>query len=304
LRDREYLTRAFGRSAAALGQFGFALLLFLALCVSSPSQALAKSPERDFVDGVLRELRQSAPDRRFRISRERDLTIEERDDHGGWSDGAINLDRVYQYCLNASAEDCAVEREAFVTGLLAPDPPQERDALRIIVRGADYTSALEAAYAKGSQHIVSRSLGADLRAILAFDSPKTIGIATPDMIARLGLGEQEAWRLALVQTKAMLPVLPLGELTKGQPGSFENLEYLGSLLADLDEWKEISAKAGPDLFVTVTSDNFVLIGFVTDGDRLKELAAAAQADCAAAPRCISPHVYRFRDGQWSIADGA
>ena len=35
-----------------------------------------------------------------------------------------------------------------------------------------------------------------------------------------------------------------------------------------------------------------------------KLVKAVQEDCDAAERCISPHVYRFRDGKWAVADQA
>ena len=67
------------------------------------------------------------------------------------------------------------------------------------------------------------------------------------------------------------------------------------------ETTRLADEVGPDLFITVATDQIVIVGLVPDGKPLDDLAEAVRADCAAAARCISPHVFRFRGGKWIIA---
>ncbi|WP_298195094.1 hypothetical protein [Novosphingobium sp.] len=39
-----------------------------------------------------------------------------------------------------------------------------------------------------------------------------------------------------------------------------------------------------------------------DGAKLDGFAETVRKDCAEQERCISPHIYRFRNGQWRIAE--
>jgi transcriptional regulator with XRE-family HTH domain len=66
--------------------------------------------------------------------------------------------------------------------------------------------------------------------------------------------------------------------------------------------KKIAALVGPDLFVPVVFDGFVFVAALPDGPALEDFAATVSKDCAEQERCISPHIYRFRNGQCRIAN--
>lgn len=80
--------------------------------------------------------------------------------------------------------------------------------------------------------------------------------------------------------------------------AYEDAPYLGSLVIDTNAWAKVAAAIGPDVFMTVVSDQFVFFGQMPDGAGLESFKKTVADDCAARQRCISPHLYRFRDGQW------
>ena len=57
----------------------------------------------------------------------------------------------------------------------------------------------------------------------------------------------------------------------------------------------------PALSVTAVSYRFVLVCTLPSGPKLEDLRQTVREDCDAQPRCVSPNIYRFRDGQWVIA---
>ena len=55
-------------------------------------------------------------------------------------------------------------------------------------------------------------------------------------------------------------------------------------------------------FATATSDSSVWVGVMPDGPRFEELKRVVRSECEAWTECVSPNVYRFRDGRWVIAE--
>ena len=102
-------------------------------------------------------------------------------------------------------------------------------------------------------------------------------------------------------TYAHLPKLPITNLLEKDAVAFEAKEYLGSLLTQREKWAVWSKAVGPEMFVTVVSDQFVFVGKLPNGPKLDQFAKTVADDCSHQQRCISPHIYRFSDGQWVVA---
>ncbi|WP_260581625.1 hypothetical protein [Sphingopyxis sp. PET50] len=117
----------------------------------------------------------------------------------------------------------------------------------------------------------------------------------------MGLSPEDAWNRGWRQTVAILPVFPDPEKFREQAMAFESDQYLASLTADLATWQKVSDAVGPDLFMTVVSDQFVFAGPMPDGPGFEKFRQTVEEDCRAQPRCVSPNIYRFRDGRWVIA---
>jgi hypothetical protein len=46
----------------------------------------------------------------------------------------------------------------------------------------------------------------------------------------------------------------------------------------------------------------VIAGILPDGGKLTGLKRMVSEDCEKEERCVSPNVYRYREGRWAIAD--
>jgi len=215
----------------------------------------------------------------------------------------INVGRIWSYCQNASAKECDEAKARFVRALTETPPPARREDLRLIVRDQVYVDYVRSVATADKPYAAAiRQIGDDLYAILAVDSPETIALANPETLTKLGLSEAEAWDIADRQTRAKLPPLPAPDALVKGPTALADYDYLGSLLTQRDVFAKIAAVVGPNLIVTVVSDHFVFVATMPDGPDLEGFAETVRKDCKEQERCISPHIYRFRDGLWRIAE--
>ena len=277
--------------------------LLAALLLAAPLSAQAKSPE-SFSQEMIALLRKSDPGGRYTIDPEDPLHVVGQRTKGDEKPAEFHIyfDRIYAFCTKNPGPDCDAERTAFVRAMSTPFPDNGAKAIRVIVRDQEYVDAATGYKDKDGQPMaLAQPLGGGLHMLLALDSPDAIAIIGAGRLKELELDQTAAWTLGTIQTRSILPPLPKAADLKQSWIVFEGREYYGSLLVDLAAWQRISDEVGPDLFVTVTSDQLVVVGTIKDGDGLDKLAEATAQDCAAASRCISPHVYRFRDGEWVVA---
>jgi hypothetical protein len=261
----------------------------------------AATGESRFARAMLERLRVAERETEMRISASDPLVIEMKLD-GKWGDAEINLHRLHAFCEEASAEDCDTVLANFVARATAEPPETVAANLRLVVRQQDYLDQLREMQPADAQPIY-RQIGDDLYALLAFAGPSGVLMAIPEHLAELSLDEQAAWRLASEQTRGMLPRLPRPIDIVRSHVTFEDGDLLTSLLADPEAWRGIADEVGPDLAVVATSDLFVFVGALPAGyGRMREFKRAVREDCATAQRCISPNVYRFRDGRWVFAE--
>jgi len=215
----------------------------------------------------------------------------------------INVGRIWSYCQNVSAKECEGAKAHFVSTMAKMPPPARREDLRLIVRDQVYVDYVRSVATADKPFAAAiRQIGDDLYAILAVDSPETIALANPETLTKLGLSEAEAWDIADRQTRAKLPPLPAPDALVKGPTALADYDYLGSLLTQRDVFAKIAAVVGPNLIVTVVSDHFVFVATMPDGPDLEGFAETVRKDCKEQERCISPHIYRFRDGLWRIAE--
>ncbi len=276
------------------------LLLLLAVPACAEAQVDTPAAQREFARNILPELREAFPDATLVLSDADPLQLE-ISGHPDWEDGQINLHRVYYYCRENTAADCAAVRADFAAGIAMPRPVSTAADLRVLVRDEQYAAFVRDSV-PGEEVLAMRRLGEDLWAFLAIDSPNAIALATPGDLSDFGLDEQAAWNLALEQTRAILPPMPKASAIREamQFYSDPSYEYLPSMLYPAEDWSAIAAEVGPDLAVTAVSDQMVLVATVADADlpRSQELVGE---DCRTAPRCVSPNVYRYRNGRWVVA---
>lgn len=250
------------------------------------------SDEQRFAADMAAQLRQRLPGVQV-VAQKDPLSVALKG--GGRPEMTLNFHRVYGYCRHASAADCKVTREEFLDNVVRnpTPPPPTPESLRIAVHDAQYMRQVPVTF--------SEPIGDDLFAVLV--SQSRVGVATvpPEALAKLGLTREEAWGRAWQQTRATLPDLPNPATLVHGAVAYVEQPYLASLLVDTKGWGAIADTAGPDLFVTVIADDDVFVGRMPDGATLQAFKQTAREDCAGRQRCLSPNVYRFRDGRWVVA---
>ncbi|WP_374530804.1 hypothetical protein, partial [Novosphingobium sp.] len=239
------------------------------------------------------------PTATFRSSRKDPLVLEVSG--AQWSNAQLYLHRVYAYCETASAADCEAAKQRMIAAVSSPPPVAQPRNLRVIVRGEDYIAYAQAKAAKEKQPwFFVRKIGDDLYEALALDGPNVIGLASAADLRDMKLKPDEAWAIARRQTRAILPPMPEAGYYLMDTVTFEGPEYMSAVLADTDYWQKLRDLIGPDLFITVTTDQFVLASLLAAGPSMDRFAEAVAEDCKRAERCISPHIYRFENGMWVI----
>lgn len=277
------------------------MAILAALMAVNSLSAQEVSAEQTFAERIVTLLRDSIPEATFAQEPGDPLQINVTG-HPEWDEVTYNLHRIYGFCESASADECEDQIGRFIQSASEEAPGLDAANLRIIVRDATYWSYVKQALADKGELPAYKQIGEDLFAILALDSPNSIQIAAPETIAELGLEPDVAWERALGQTLELLSEIPSAQAFEESLHAFDGEAYVGTMLADIAEWSRVSEQVGPDLMITVASDDFVVAGIVPDGEALDGFKQAVAQDCAAAPRCVSPNVYRFRDGGWVIAD--
>jgi hypothetical protein len=276
------------------------LCALIILTAFTATACRASLSERDFAEDMLARLSKVAPERHLRIKEDEPLVIESGK-AGQADEGVINLHRIFGFCVNNSPKDCDALRQEFVAKITIRPPDPTLSELRMIVRDRQYVEYIRSTFEKSGVSVPSRQIGDDLYVVMAFDSPQSISVANDEMLTKLGLTTETAWQTAMHQTAAILPPLPDGKKLKSGAVAFQEYEYLASLLADLGKWELVARDAGPDMFVTAVSDGFVFVGIMPDGPKLEGFRKTVADDCSTQPRCVSPNIYRFRNGRWVIA---
>ncbi|WP_285711327.1 hypothetical protein [Erythrobacter oryzae] len=279
-----------------------AMLSFLAalLLAASPAQAQTGPEARAFAADALPKIRAAFPD--AEVAQEPGEPLQINITRKGETEPAVmNLHRVFGFCQNVPKTDCEAETARLIAILAkaSVNPEGEAANLRLIVRDAEYWNFVLGS--KLDPLPPHRQIGEDLFAILVFDSPEAIALAPADRIAELGLSPENAWLFAERQTARILPGLPeTGARIEGLV-VFQGDEYTSSMMAYPERWAAIAEATGPDLAVIANSDQFVFAAMVPDGAELERYRDLAEDQCKLAPRCISPNVYRWREGRWVIA---
>jgi hypothetical protein len=266
----------------------------MALMVAANGQAA--TGERAFAEQMIERMRAAGSTLDLRVS-ERDPLIIEMSYDGAEESDDFDLHTFYKICAETSPEYCDRFLDSMVSLATITPPALVADNLRVVVRQRDYLDRLAAA-----RRPLSRQIGDDLFALLAFTSADLVVFANREHLRALGLDAAAAWQLAGKQTRAELPELPVDVDLAKQVIGYEDYDLLPSLLADTEGWRGIARKAGPDLFATATSDVSVWVGVMPAGPRFEEFKRVVRSECEALDECISPHVYRFRDGRWVIAE--
>lgn len=280
-------------------RIGIAMLALLATAGIRTAGAQA-SPERDFAAAMIAELKARHPGGRFVPEPDPlSVTIKRR----GKPDFTAFFHRIFGYCRQAAKSDCAAARAKFLDAILIDTPPVTTASLRLALRDQEYIDGARKVVGRTKdRQLIIEPIGDDLFATLVSDSEQTVAVVNVGHLAAWKMSREAAWQIAWSQTRAVLPKLPNAKQLAKAPVMFQGFEFAASLLIDTPGWQRLAAAVGPQLFATVVADDVVFVGKIPDGPGLLKFKQSVREDCDSQPRCLSPNVYRFREGRWVIAN--
>ena len=286
----------------------FAKIMMALLIAALPASPAAAQSMRDELVAAVHE---AAPDAvvtvldplSIKITRPPDIEMQ------------INLDRIQTFCAANSAEDCASEKQHFITGMVEAMIAKDdliATQLRVVIRGDDYIREIarltggngKGAARKGGKPVdppITAPFAPGLSLILAADYPTTTKMVSTAMITKLGLNRDQALALATRQVLASLPKIPTDEELEGTLLVIPDLDYGASLMLEPDRWRPLAVATGGRLFIAIPADNDVLIGTVKPGEDLRKIEKLVAEAYANASRGISPLVYRWSPSGWEVA---
>jgi hypothetical protein len=214
------------------------------------------------------------------------------------------LDRIFQYCSTAEAEECERSKADYVAAMgdaLKPLQPLRREQLRLLVRDQLYCREVAEMTDKPERRTFQQPLAPGICVLLAADFPRTRRMVVADDLDDLKIGEAAAWLAARERTlKATFPLKDVSfddgatALTGG--------DYLPSVLLDSEGWGGLAARAGDVLIVAVPSDQLITITRASNVADMAELQRATRELYETAERGISPLVYRWNGNGWSVIE--
>jgi hypothetical protein len=264
------------------------------LIVSGPAPVSPPDAQR-FTEEIAARIAKGAPKAHVTIAGPLTLKIK----GGPKGEDQINLDRIQAFCATNSAEDCEATKTQFVTGAVeaaTADYTITRERLRVVVRSVDYARMVQDTLGKDGGTLVTRPVGDGLVAMLAADFPNTLSLVPARDLAPLHLSEAEAFELGRRNVLAHLPKLPTAADLKQRVIMFNGEDYDASLIL-ADGWGQLAHDTDGKLFMTVASDNDLVVG-VADDEQARRLRAVAAEGFRAAERGISPEVYRWSERGW------
>jgi hypothetical protein len=273
------------------------LALPFVLLVSVPACTEPALETAAFGQDIVQRIHSRYPEAKVGIVDELSATIS----FAGTEPVTMNFDRIFAFCKSAEAADCEGQKQKFVESVrdATTTPEITRESLRLIVRGSDYLTELARLGRPDNPPPIQRPISEGIGMVLMADFPRTARTVSSGDLKKLKLAEEDALRLAREQVVSRLPEVPnASELATGKLLAIE-AEYAESLLLKAESWKKLNAETRGMLLVAVPGANLLLVGMGTDTEAMP-LAQVVASLTAESPRPISPYLYRWRNGAWSV----
>ena len=218
-----------------------------------------------------------------------------------------NLGRSLGFCKR-NPSGCATEVSTVVKAIAdtyrARNAPVTRDALRIVVRSADYVEQIQSSLGPGAPALMPTPFVAGLVLLPVLDSPTTFVYPNAETLKKLGLTEEEAQRVALKNTRAALESKPLMAIAKvagpGHIGQLIGDFFYPSRLALFDTWAPLAEAQGGKLIVVAPATDTVLYSSDDSRAAIDDLRAMARHLMAQAPHPLSDILLRWTPTGWQV----
>jgi hypothetical protein len=217
----------------------------------------------------------------------------------------VNVGRVFNYCENAEAQDCAESIDRLIAGsiegVLHPTPPVTRAQLRLLVRNIEYCDAIGDVASGDVDGPITRPFLPGLCMLLMADYPTTMRSVTPHELLGLGLAPDAAWTLAEHQTLAGLPRPERLEGLHDTIVAVSGYDYVTSLMLNADGWRAAAAAQGELVVAVPDSGTMIVVRRVNLAD-LPRFRATVREDMETAERGISPNIYHWTTEGWALLE--
>lgn len=217
-----------------------------------------------------------------------------------------NLDRVFRFCAS-NASGCPAELDHYVKGVAEVyrehNAPPSKEAVRIVIRSSEYVHAVQSStFAPGPAQILPEPFVEGLVALPVLDSPRTVKMLGEKEATKLGLTEDEIFKLGLANLRNELrPLMDVAKVAgKGQIGQLVGETYDPSRLLLVDSWAPLAAKQGGVVIVAIPATDAVFyVGEDTPVAR-DALRTLARNVIARAPNPLSNALLRWHESGWEV----
>lgn len=274
-------------------------MALVCLAASLPAGALGQSIPRDeraFTEHVAARMRSQIKNVPIEVRSPLTIVVGELQ---------ANLDRVHSFC-RANSRDCAAEIDRYVDGvaqvLRDRTAAPTREAIRIVVRSADYVRGAEEATRGGKGSLQPRPLVEGLVLLPVLDFPRSIRMLTERDNEALGISLDEAFRIGLSNLERDLgPVLKVATPAgRGQIGQLSGNPYDTSRVAQAAQWTPLAEAQGGTLIVAVPATDIVLYISESTPAAIGALRTAVKHVASRAPNPLSTVLLRWSPQGWQL----
>jgi uncharacterized protein YtpQ (UPF0354 family) len=221
----------------------------------------------------------------------------------GESTGQIILDRVFNFCgNNAESCDSAIERYAkgIAEAVRERARPIERAMVRLSIRSAKYVTQVRQQAGTGSVSIFSRALTEDLAIVPVLDFTRTIRFVNQGDLGKLGLTDDEIYRLGEENLRKSLR--PLSDVAKvpdaNSLAQVTGEDYASSRILLHEDWKQMAATLNQRLVVMIPAPDVLLYGDGSTERGIDALRTIGMEIAKKSQRPLSSVVLRWTDAGW------
>lgn len=216
-----------------------------------------------------------------------------------------NLDRIFAFCKR-NADTCSAEVDRYVKGAAQVhkerSAPPTREAVRIVLRGGQYTQAAQSSVGGSGAEIQPHPFVDGLVALPVLDSPRALRMLGPKDNEQLGLSAQEVYDLGIANLKKELrPLMEIAKVAgRGQIGQLVGDSFHPSRLLLTESWAPLAQAQGGTLIVAVPATDAVFYIGEDSPVAVDALRALVRNVMSRAPNRLSSILLRWKESGWEI----
>ncbi len=221
----------------------------------------------------------------------------------GESTGQLSLDRIYSFCSRNSA-NCSAALIQYAKGISETikerDRPIDKGMVRLAIRPMIYVENIKKQMSTGTAPIYGKPLAREFAVVPVLDYTRSVRFANEKDLTRLGVTEDEAFKLGEQNLRST--VKPLAEVTpilgKNSFGSITGEDYATSRVVFHQEWKDLADKLNGNLIVMLPAPDILLYGDGSTPKGVEAMRIAGREIAQKTTRPLSQVVLRWTQAGW------